>query len=77
METTDHMRSSAQGLLFIMTLGIGGFCGSYGGGRVIDYFTTSVDNILVRNWPIIWLVFAGYALLVGILFSINFKYKHK
>ena len=29
------------------------------------------------NWPTAWFIFAGYALVVAILFAILFKYKHE
>lgn len=64
---TDHsIRSSAQGLFMIMTNGFGAFIGSYAAGAVVDYM----------GWPISWYVFAIYALVVGILFALLFKYKH-
>ncbi len=31
----------------------------------------------VRNWPDIWFLFAGFALIVAILFAIMFRHKHK
>ena len=27
-------------------------------------------------WPEIWLVFAGYALVIAVMFAILFKHKH-
>jgi len=31
----------------------------------------------VKDWRSIWFVFAGYALLLGLIFPFAFKYKHK
>jgi NHS family xanthosine MFS transporter len=39
---------------------------------VVDYFTVNG----VKDWQSIWLTFAGYALLLGILFPFAFKYRH-
>ena len=72
--TTDSkMRSSAQGLFMMMSNGFGAFFGGIISGFVIDkYFTISGQ----RDWHNIWLAFAGYALVVAILFAIFFKHKH-
>lgn len=65
-ETDPSIRSSAQGVFMIMTNGFGAFLGSYAAGEVVDIF----------GWPHSWFIFASYALAVGILFAIVFKYKH-
>ena len=74
-EAPGKIRASAQGLFFIMAGGIGGFAGSFGGGVIIDFFTKA-GNVAVRDWTVIWLVFAVYALVVGVLFALLFKQKH-
>ena len=65
-ETAPEIRASAQGVFMIMTNGFGAFIGSYVAGWVVDKF----------GWPLSWYIFAGYALVVAILFAIVFKYKH-
>ncbi|MCC8186382.1 MAG: nucleoside permease [Bacteroides sp.] len=65
-ETDPSIRSSAQGVFMIMTNGFGAFIGSYAAGVVVDRFA----------WPTSWFVFAGYALVVTILFAVIFQYKH-
>lgn len=71
-EADIKIRASAQGLFMLMTNGLGAFFGGFISGWVVDSFT--VDG--VRNWPNIWLTFAGYALVLGIIFPLVFKYKH-
>ena len=66
-ETNHNIRSSAQGLFMIMTNGLGAMIGSYAAGAVVDSI----------GWPNAWHVFAGYALVVALLFAIIFKYKHE
>ena len=66
-ETTPDIRSSAQGVFMIMTNGLGAFFGSYAAGAVVDAF----------GWPESWYIFAGYALVVAIVFAMVFRYKHK
>lgn len=76
-ETNSSIRASAQGLFFMMTNGLGAIMGGYASGAVVDFFSVYADGKLVsREWPDIWLIFAGYALLIGILFAFVFKYKH-
>lgn len=65
-ETDPTIRSSAQGVFMIMTNGFGALIGSYAAGFVVDHV----------GWPNSWYVFAGYALVVAILFALIFKHKH-
>ena len=68
--TTEDIRSSAQGLFMLMTNGLGATVGTLAAGKVVeacDVFNTPA------NWPNAWYIFAGYALVVGILFWILFK----
>ncbi len=71
-EADLNIRASAQGLFMIMTNGIGAFLGGWGSGWVVDHFT--VDGI--RNWQSIWFTFAAYALVLGVIFPLVFRYKH-
>ncbi len=70
--TDTSIRSSSQGLFMMMTNGVGAFLGSKVSGYIVDAYTT--DN--VKDWHNIWLIFAGYALVVAILFVFLFKHKH-
>ena len=72
-EADIKIRSSAQGLFMLMTNGIGAYLGGELSGRVVDYFTVNG----VKDWQSIWFSFAGYALLLAILFPLVFKYKHE
>jgi NHS family xanthosine MFS transporter len=72
MEADKSIRASAQGLFMIMTNGFGAFIGAKSSGWVVDYFT--IEG--VRQWQSIWFVFAAYALIVGVVFALVFRYKH-
>lgn len=72
-ETDASIRGAAQGLFMIMTNGIGAIIGGFASGKVVDMFTTGT----VTNWQPVWFIFAGYALVIAILFSIFFKYKEQ
>jgi len=65
------IRSSAQGLFMIMTNGFGAILGGYGSGWVVDHFTREG----IRDWPSIWFTFAGYALVLAVLFLLVFRNK--
>lgn len=72
-EADPSIMASAQGLFMLMTNGIGAFVGGMLSGVVVDYFTENG----VRDWQSIWLSFAGYALVLGIVFPFIFNYKHE
>jgi NHS family xanthosine MFS transporter len=71
-EADPSIMARAQGLFMLMTNGIGAFLGGTLSGWVVDYFTK--DG--VRDWQNIWFTFAGYALVLGLVFPFVFKYKH-
>ena len=71
-EAPITIRASAQGLFMVMTNGIGAWMGTKGAGWIVDHFTANG----VKDWHSIWLVFAGYALILGIIFPVAFRYKH-
>ena len=72
-EADVKIRASAQGLFMLMTNGVGAYLGGEISGWVVDYF--SVNS--VKDWQSIWFSFAGYALVLGIIFPLVFKYKHE
>jgi len=71
-EADIKIRASAQGLFMVMTNGFGAWAGTFLSGLVVDHFTENK----VRDWHSIWLTFAGYALVLGIVFPLVFRYKH-
>ncbi len=68
-ETPEKFRSSAQGMLMMLTNGLGSIIGNYGAEIVINYYTHNGQT----NWSICWFVFAAYALVTGLLFALFFK----
>jgi len=80
-ETTPSIRSSAQGLFMLMTNGVGATIGTLGAQAVVSHYTYSIEHdgnfYTVGDWSSVWYIFAGYALVVAILFAIIFKYKHE
>ncbi len=78
METDTSIRSSAQGLFMIMTNGIGATIGTLGAQAVVNrlVYSQTTPEATLHGWSASWLVFAGYALLVTIVFALVFRYKH-
>ena len=70
MRTSEKMQNSAQGLFMLMTNGIGATIGTLSAQAVVNHF---VYNAAEPNWSAAWYAFAGYALVVAILFMILFK----
>ncbi len=71
--TNSNIRSSAQGLFIMMTNGIGAYIGTVASSQIIDnYFKISATE---TDWHGAWLLFAGYSLVVAILFLLLFKEK--
>jgi len=80
-ETDLNIRSSAQGLFMMMTNGFGASIGMLLAGEVVNHFTygkvVNGEFYTLGDWSTCWYIFAGYALVVAILFAILFQYKHK
>jgi NHS family xanthosine MFS transporter len=70
-ETPAKFRASAQGMLMMVTNGLGAIIGNYSAEWVINSHTTGQ----VTDWPLCWFIFAGYAAVIGILFAIFFREK--
>ena len=76
-ETDLSVRSSAQGLFMMMTNGFGATIGTVLAQQVVNRFVDFTSDVpQVEGWSKAWLVFAGYMLVVAILFALLFKDKH-
>ena len=72
-EVPESMRSSAQGLFMLMTNGLGASIGVIAAQEVVNYFTQ--NQTFFGGWATAWYVFAGYALVIAVLFAVVFKEK--
>jgi len=81
-ETDQGIRSSAQGLFFLMTNGIGATIGTLSAQAIVNHFVYkphaagATPEMVAAGWQSAWFVFAAYALVVAVVFAIVFKYKH-
>ena len=64
------IRASAQGLFMMMSNGIGATVGLMGAGAVMDRY---VFKAAVPDWSGAWFMFAGYMVVVTLLFAVFFK----
>lgn len=73
-ETDPGIRSSAQGLFMIMTNGIGATVGTLGAQAIVNanVFSQPAGMAQLDGWRHCWFIFAGYALVVGVLFIFIF-----
>ena len=73
------LRSSAQGLITLVTYGIGMYIGSVFAGMVnkSNEILDAAGTIIGHNWLNIWLVPAGLAAIVFIIFFLLFKENEK
>lgn len=76
--TNSEIRSSAQGLFMIMTNGLGATIGTLGAQVIVNHYVYASDVIdTLAGWRESWYIFAGYALVVLVLFTIIFRPKTK
>ncbi len=64
-----YLRSSAQGFILFLTLGIGVWMGSLIAGYTVDIHTYADMS---KNWEAIWIVPATIGLSVAVLFGLFF-----
>lgn len=75
-ETDLSIRSSAQGLFMMMTNGFGATIGTVLAQQVVNHYVDfSSQSPQVDGWSQAWMVFAGYMLVVAVLFAVLFKEK--
>ncbi|VYT68704.1 nucleoside permease [Metakosakonia massiliensis] len=71
-EVNPAIRASAQGMLLMMTNGFGCILGGMVSGKVVEMYTVAGAT----DWKTVWLIFAGYSVVLGIAFMALFKYRH-
>lgn len=72
-EVPENMRSSAQGLFMLMTNGLGASIGVIAAQEVVNKCTDEFADF--SGWSTAWFIFAGYALVIAVLFALVFKEK--
>lgn len=79
LKTSRAQRSSAQGLFMLMTNGIGASLGTFIAGTCVVNRLVNAPGLnavqQLDGWRESWFIFAGYALIVAVLFMFIFKEK--
>ena len=70
----EKYKSAAQGLITLATYGVGMLIGFAVAGWVTDNCKTATGTI---NWEMVWIIPAGIALAVFVLFALTFNDKNK
>ena len=80
-------RGFGQGLLMMMTNGIGATGGMIAAGAIINHYCRwemmpsasgqGMMRLFMGDWEAPWLIFAAYSLAVGLLFAVFFRQKQK
>ena len=73
LKAGSRIKSQAQGLISLATYGVGMLIGSVVGGYVQKMYTTGTGPTAVTNWTNVWLVPAGIAVVVLLLFLVAFR----
>lgn len=72
--TKPEIRSSAQGLFMIMTNGLGASIGTLAAQEVVNHYVYNAPEAMqIAGWRTSWFIFAGYALVVLLLFALIFR----
>ncbi len=71
-------RSAAQGLLMMMTKGVGASVGMIVAGWVVNRFcrweiSADGQRYFMGDWSTVWWIFAGYCMLVLVAFVVCFR----
>ncbi|MEX0635671.1 MAG: MFS transporter, partial [Ferruginibacter sp.] len=65
----EKNRSSAQGMITLATYGVGMLIGFWIAGNISEYYKTTEGH----NWKNIWMIPAGFAAAITVLFFLFFK----
>lgn len=68
-----RLRSTAQGFITFATYGVGMLIGSFLAGGALDYFSTTRDGIVSRDWSRFWLSSAAMSAAITLLVLIFFR----
>ena len=72
-ECEPSVKASAQGLFMMMTNGVGATVGTLVAGEIVNYYCSWQDGFLQGDWTTCWLIFATFAIVVGVTFALVFK----
>jgi len=72
-KSTPAVRGQAQGFLVLVTYGIGMLIGAQVAGNVYNRILGGATSLTLDQWPRFWVLPAGFAAVVLILFAALFR----
>lgn len=72
-KSTPAVRAQAQGILVLVTYGLGMFVGAQVAGSIFNRFLGGATTLTLERWQEFWWVPAGFAFFVLVLFMLTFK----
>lgn len=73
-QASVKIRAAAQGFIAFVTQGVGLFIGALVSGAVVEaYSATAITGVVTHDWRAIWLVPAGGAAVILIVFAVLFR----
>jgi nucleoside transporter len=72
-KSTPAVRGQAQGFLVLVTYGIGMLIGAQVAGNVYNRFLGGATSLTLDRWPSFWVLPAGFAFVVLVLFAVLFR----
>lgn len=76
-ECEPSIKASAQGLFMMMTNGVGATVGTLAAGEIVNHYCYWENGFLQGEWTTCWFIFAAFALVVGISFTLVFHPEKK
>jgi nucleoside transporter len=72
-KSTPAVRGQAQGFLVLVTYGVGMLIGAQVAGNVYNRFLGGAAHLPLERWPSFWVLPAGFAAVVLLLFAVLFR----
>src|SRR5438445_470622 len=72
-KSTPAIRGQAQGFLVLVTYGVGMLIGAQVAGNVYNRFLGGAASLTLERWPSFWMLPAGFAAVVLLLFAALFR----
>jgi len=72
-KSTPAVRGQAQGFLVLVTYGIGMLIGAQVAGNVYNRLLGGAAAMTLERWPSFWVLPAGFAAVVLVLFALLFR----
>jgi MFS family permease len=71
-----ELRAAAQGMITLITYGVGMLLGSWLSGDVVDHYAQQIaGGAVIHQWRSIWLISAACSAVVLLLFLVTFSEK--